>query len=103
MNSALWIAIYLPIFVLFIIILPQQYAINIKRTIISKHRKKGVFKMTNEIIKKYIGKNVRLSTGSYGINVEGTIIEVNENWIEINTKKGTELINSEYLQNIKIL
>ena len=103
MNSAVWIAIYLPLFVLFVIILPQQYAININKNMISKHRKKGGFKLTNEIIKKYIGKNVRLSTGSYGINVEGTITEVNENWIEIKTKKGTELINSEYLQNIKIL
>lgn len=103
MNTALWIAIYLPVFVLFIIILPHQYAININRIIISRHRKKKGFKMTNEIIKKYIGKNVKLSTGSYGINVEGTITEVKENWIEIKTKKGTELINSEYLQNIKIL
>lgn len=103
MNSAVWIAIYLPLFVLFIIILPQQYAININRVIISRHRKKEGFKMTNELIKKYINKNARLSTGSYGINVEGTIIDVNENWIEVRTKKGIEIINIEYLQNIKIL
>ena len=58
--------------------------------------------MTNEVIKKYIGKNCRISTGSFGVNVIGKIIDVNENWIEIETKKGNELINIEFIQSIKI-
>jgi len=58
--------------------------------------------MTNEVIKKNIGKNCRISTGSFGTNVIGKIIDVNENWIEIETKKGIELINAEFVQSIKI-
>ena len=58
--------------------------------------------MTNEVIKKYIGKNCRISTGSFGTNVIGKIIDVNENWIEVETKKGNELINAEFVQSIKI-
>jgi len=58
--------------------------------------------MTNEVIKKYIGKNCKISSGSLGINVVGTIIDVNENWIEVETKKGQELINADYIQSIKI-
>ena len=58
--------------------------------------------MTNEIIKRYIGKNCRISTGSFGTNLIGEIIEVNENWIEVKTKKGMELINAEFVQSIKI-
>ncbi len=27
---------------------------------------------------------------------------VNENWIEVETKKGKELINAEFIQSIKI-
>ncbi len=58
--------------------------------------------MTNEIIKKYIGKNCKISTGPYGTNVTGKIIEINENWIEVETKKGSELINAEFIQSIKV-
>lgn len=61
-------------------------------------KRKGVITMTNEIIKKYIGFNCRISTGLYGTN----ILAVNENWIEVETKKGKELINSDFIQNIKI-
>ncbi len=101
MNSATWIAIYLPIFILFVIIIPMQYTAQ-KAHFLRYTKKKGR-KMTNEIIKKYIGSKVRLSTGSYGINVEGKITGLTENWLEVETKKGTELINCEYIQNIKIL
>lgn len=58
--------------------------------------------MTNELIKKYIGENCKISTGSLGTTVVGRIIEVNENWVEIETKKGHELINADFIQSIKI-
>lgn len=58
--------------------------------------------MINEIVKKYMGKKCYISTGTFGTNVEGTIVEVNEKWIEIETKKGKELINAEFVQRIKI-
>lgn len=58
--------------------------------------------MTNEVIKKYIGKKCRISTGSFGTTVIGIILDVNENWIEVETKKGNELINAEFVQSIKI-
>ncbi len=72
-------------------------------SIINKKKKgKGLIIMTNEIIKKYIGKNCRISTGSLGTNVAGKIIDVNENWIEVETKKGIEVINAEFIQSIKV-
>ena len=58
--------------------------------------------MTNEIIKKYIGQTCKLSTGPYGTSVIGIVIDINENWIEIETKKGKELINAEFLHSIKV-
>jgi len=91
----------MPIFILFFVILPQQQLIQ-KSIIKKKKNKRGLITMTNEVIKKYIGKNCRLSTGSFGTNVVGKIIEVNENWIEIQTKKGIEIINAEFVQSIKI-
>jgi hypothetical protein len=59
--------------------------------------------MTNELLKRYVGNYCRMTTGSYGTTVIGKISEINENWIVVETKKGTELINAEFIQNIKIL
>lgn len=56
----------------------------------------------SELLKKYINKNCVVSTGTFGVNVTGVIKEIQDNWIEIETKKGKELINSEFIQNIKI-
>ncbi len=101
MNSATWIAIYMPLFILFIIILPQQQELQ-KSVLLRIRKRKGAVEMTNEVIKKYIGKDCRISTGSFGTNVIGKILDVNENWIEVETKKGNELVNAEYVQSIKI-
>ncbi len=91
----------MPIFILIFVILPQNRAM--KKALISKLKKrKGVIIMTNELIKKYIGKNCHISTGTFGVNVVGKILTINENWIEVETKKGIELVNSEFIQNIKI-
>ena len=59
--------------------------------------------MTNELIKKYIGKNCRISNGEFGANVQGKILEVKENWIEVETKKDIQIINADFIQSIKIV
>ena len=99
--SSSWTSIYLLLVVIFFIILPQQGEMK-KLTILKRKNKKGLIIMTNELIKKYIGKTCAISTGSFGTNAIGKIIDVNENWIEVETKKGKELINAEFIQSIKI-
>jgi len=101
LNAGTWIAIYLPIFVTLFIIIPQQR--SAAKGVILKVKNKGDVRiMINEIIKKYMGKKCLISTGTFGVNVEGIIREVNEKWIEVETKKGNELINAEFIQRIKI-
>lgn len=56
--------------------------------------------MTNEIIKKYIGTNCIITTGPFGASVTGTIIDVIDNWIEVETKKGKQLLNTDFVTNI---
>lgn len=102
MNTGSWVAIYMPLFIIFFIILPQQCAVQ-KAVLFKIRKRKGVVEMINELIKKYIGKNCLISTGSFGANVKGKIIDVNENWLEVETKKGKELINAEFIQSIKII
>ncbi|NBG88231.1 hypothetical protein ISALK_06930 [Isachenkonia alkalipeptolytica] len=58
--------------------------------------------MSHEMIKKYIGKVCKVTTGSYGSTTSGKIVDVKENWIELETKKGIELMNAEFVQNIKV-
>ncbi|MFZ7102502.1 MAG: DUF6897 domain-containing protein [Peptococcaceae bacterium] len=101
MNTATWIGVYMPLFILFFLIIPQQRERE-KAVLLKMKKGRGVFAVTNEIIKKYIGKNCRISTGSFGTTVVGTIVEVNENWLEVETKKGKELINADFIQNIKV-
>ena len=102
MNAGSWVAIYLPLFIIFMIVLPQQRAAY-KAVIFKSRKRKGVVEMTNELIKRYIGKSCLISTGSFGTNVKGKIIDVNENWLEVETKKGSELINAEFIQSIKLV
>lgn len=73
-----------------------------KAVLLKMKKRKGAITMTNEVIKKYIGMNCRISTGSFGTNVEGKIVDVNENWLEVETRKGKELINADFIQNIKV-
>ncbi|HBW38995.1 DUF6897 domain-containing protein [Desulfosporosinus sp. BICA1-9] len=101
MNIGSLIAIYLPFFIIFFVVLPQQRTLY-KAILLRIKKRKGVVKMTNELIKRYIGKQCLISTGSFGTSVKGIIIDVNENWLEIETKKGSELINAEFIQSIKI-
>ncbi|WP_242849930.1 DUF6897 domain-containing protein [Clostridium aceticum] len=73
-----------------------------KAVMIKRKKKRGLKNIMNEVIKKYIGKSCKISTGSFGTTIVGKIIDVNENWIEVETKKGNELVNAEFIQNIKI-
>jgi hypothetical protein len=95
-----WIAIYIPLFILLFVILPQKS--EMQKIIMIIKRRKRLTKMTNEVIRKYIGEYCKVSSGQYGITVKGKIINVNDNWIEISTRKGNELVNAEFVQSIKI-
>ncbi|MGQ9779751.1 MAG: DUF6897 domain-containing protein [Bacillota bacterium] len=59
--------------------------------------------MTNEILKKYIGKNCYISTGPFGTSIVGIISDINENWLEITTKKNIQLVNAEFVQSIRVV
>ena len=102
MNSGSWVAIYIPLFIIFFIILPQQRIVQKAVIRINKRKREGVVEMTNDLIKKYIGKYCHINSGSFGTNVKGKIIDVNDNWLEVETSKGKELINAEFIQSIRV-
>jgi hypothetical protein len=90
----------MPVIILFCVVLPQQYR-NQRFVVLKNKMRRERAKMTNEVIRKYIGSTCTISSGSFAA-VTGKIIEVNENWIEVETKKGRELVNADYIQSIKI-
>ncbi len=102
MSPAIWIAIYMPIFILLFIIIPQQ---NQMQALAAKHniKRRRMSKLSHEMIKKYIGKVCKITTGSYGSTTSGKVLDVKENWIELETRKGIELMNAEFVQNIKVM
>lgn len=101
MNPATWIAIYMPIFILLFVIVPRQNQMQaqVARKMMKKRRLRP---LNNELIKKFIGKVCKITTGSYGTTTSGKIIDVKENWIELETQKGIELMNADFVQNIKV-
>jgi len=99
--EATTVAIWLPMFIVFFLIMTRQVAARrIAFLTIKKKRRK--LAMTNEMIAKYVGRNCYITTGTMGVSVTGKIIEVNENWIEVETRKGVEILNLDFIQNIKL-
>jgi len=67
-----------------------------------KKRREGPL-MTNKLIKKYLGKKCKVYSGSFGTSVKGKLKELEDNWLEVETSKGVELVNIDFIQNIKVL
>ena len=54
----------------------------------------------NELIKTFIGKNVIIS--GYSSGVEGTITKIEDNWIEVEDRKGKkQLVNCDFVSRIQ--
>ncbi len=93
------IGAWAPMFIILIVI-SQQWALK-KALILKMIKKKRGNYMTNELIEKYIGQYCYISTGALGTSLTGKIVEVKENWIKVETKKGDEIVNLDFIQIIK--
>lgn len=101
LNPAIWITTYLPIFVVLFILIPSQRRII---NAIRKQRKLRGVKMSNDLIKSYIGKVCNISSGSFGSTFKKVkILEVVDNWIKVEGRGKIDLINIDFIQNIKIV
>jgi len=98
LDSAAYIAIYLPLFIIFAIELPWMRK---TAAILRLKRKRRMERLTNDLVKKYIGRVCYVSTGSFGASVKGKIVEVMDNWIEIRNHKGSQLLNADFVTNIR--
>ena len=92
-------AVYYIVFLFLLLILLQQD--QAKKICIHKIIKRRNASMTSELLLQYVGHRCLISTGSFGTAVDGRIVRIDGNWIEVETKKGNELLNADFVQHIK--
>ena len=54
----------------------------------------------NELIQCFVGKHCRIYSEN-GNCVQGVVEKVEGNWVSVQTKTGTELVNLDYVSRIK--
>ena len=92
------------VFFMMLVIIPSIRARKQQQIRLSKRnklkRKKGGNVM-NELIKSYIGKEIIVWT-NWSSGVSGTATRIEENWLEIQDKKGNlKLLNTDYISRIQ--
>ena len=101
MDSGNFVAVFLPLFTVFIVLLQLQK--RRRRMAIMHHlRKKGVLRMSIDAIKRNIGRECQITT-MLEKKVSGTIVEVSDNWVEIENKRVREFINVEFVERFRLL
>jgi len=101
MSTGTFIAIYLPILIVLFVILPTNRRHKFVARKLKKRRGEKV--MSNELIKSCIGKICSISTGSFGTSYSKVeIVEVADNWIKIQGKSNSDIVNIDFITNIKI-
>lgn len=93
-----WILIFILLFVI-----PAKRAWQHRQAMVSKRnrvkRRKGESTM-NELIRSYIGKEVIIWASSSS-GVTGTLTKIEENWVELEDKYGTQILNTDYISRIQ--
>ena len=101
MNTGTWIAVYLPLIFIFLIMIPEKNRKIYMARLLKK--RKGERNMTNEMIMSLIGETCDISTGSLDSAYSAVkVVDVVENWIKVEKKGKSDLINIDYVQGIKI-
>lgn len=92
------------IFFIVLVVIPSIQARKWQQIRLSKKnrrkRRKGVNVM-NELMKSYIGKEIIVWT-NWSNSVTGTATKIEENWIELQDKKGNlQLLNTDFISRIQ--
>lgn len=94
---------FFPAFFILIVALSVTQRNNLQFQIMKiRKRRKENKKMDNSIILRYIGKECVITANGYISGVVGKIIEISENWITVEDKKGKlTTFNCDYISSIK--
>ncbi len=74
-----------------------------RRIVRKRNKEKGVErKMPTEMLQAFIGKKVTIVTTGSAMGFEGTIVKIEDNWIMLEGKKYTQIINGDAVNYINI-
>lgn len=80
------------------IILPMMNRNTARRI---KKKKRRISPMTNEILKKFIGKKCSIMSYNSGFGETVTVDDVSENWVSVTAKDGSvKAINIDYIISV---
>lgn len=98
-----WYTHLIFIFLLYFAILSERNR-RLRTSVIRRRLKKQgeKRKMPIEMLKKYIGEKVTVVCSGSAVGFEGTIVSIEENWIMIEEKKNTRIINGDTVSYITI-
>ncbi len=86
-------------FILFFVILPAQRR---KKRRMNLRRRKKAKRMTNELVKRYIGQKITVISDNY--STTGVVVGVEDNWVSLETKNGGEsLVNLDYVYKVVLV
>ena len=98
MNPAIWIAIFLPIWISIIVTLNNKK--ELQKSIIYKLKKKREGqRMSNEVIKNFIGKDCIITT--FQTQITGVLESIEENWVILRVGERVEIVNIDYISRIR--
>lgn len=96
-------AAYVPIIVIIILMFAESSAYKNWVVIKKQKGRRGLYYMS-DYLKKFVGKKCFVSTGSFGTSITGTIMGIEDKWMEIEVKenKPKEIINLEFVQRMRV-
>ena len=73
----------------------------VRLCLIRKRKQKKERTVMNELLKQYVGTNCIIYSLEDFVNTTGVITSLNEPWLEVETKNGKKLVNTEYVLRIE--
>ena len=83
------------------IIIPRRNKILLG--MIQRKRKGRIRKMPTELIKEFMGKVCSISLFNESFGITGKIVALENNWIKIEEKDTSRLVNGDMIRDIKLM
>jgi len=100
MDPAMYMCIFLPLFII-LISADRSQKLAVMRIKLKKKKGRSQTEM-GELIKRYIGKECLIYTAnSQNSQIIGVIDALENGWISVKTKTGSDIINIDYISHIR--
>lgn len=94
---------FIPVFFILFVVLMTQKRNSLQLQLMRiRKRRKEYKEMDNSVLLRYVGKDCIIQANGYIAGLVGKVIEVSDNWITVEDKKGKlTTFNCDYISSIK--